>query len=33
MTDDQIESMVCFLRALTDQRYEALLDDSVICAD
>lgn len=33
MTDDQIESMICFLRALTDQRYEALLDDSVVCAD
>jgi cytochrome c peroxidase len=33
MTDVQIESMLCFLRALTDARYEALLDDSVDCAD
>jgi cytochrome c peroxidase len=33
MTDVQIEAMLCFLRALTDARYEALLDSSVDCAD
>ena len=33
MTEDDIESMLCFLRALTDERYEPLLDSSVVCAD
>lgn len=34
MTDFQVESMVCFLRLLTDQRYENLIeDDGIECAD
>lgn len=34
LTDDQVEQLVCFLRALTDQRYEALIPSNGIdCAD
>ncbi|MEM7206782.1 MAG: cytochrome c peroxidase [Pseudomonadota bacterium] len=33
MTDDQVESMVCFLRTLTDQRYEHLIKDNGISCD
>jgi hypothetical protein len=31
MTDDDVEGLVCFLRALTDQRYEHLLPDDGLC--
>ncbi len=34
LADHEIEGLVCFLRALTDQRYEHLLaDDGVDCSD
>lgn len=34
MTDDQIEAMICFLRTLTDQRYEHLIQEKgIICTD
>ena len=34
MTDLQVESMVCFLRTLTDARYEPLIEERGIgCAD
>jgi len=34
MTDNQIEAMVCFLRTLTDHRYEHLIQEKgLICAD
>jgi hypothetical protein len=33
MTDDQIDALLCFLRALTDARYESLLDSGVDCSD
>jgi len=33
MSDDDIEGLVCFLRALTDQRYEHLIpDDGIDCS-
>jgi cytochrome c peroxidase len=32
MDDADIDAMVCFLRTLTDERYEALIpDDGLIC--
>lgn len=31
MTDNDIEALECFLRALTDQRYESLLPDDGLC--
>lgn len=34
LSDDDIEALVCFLRTLTDQRYEPLIEDEGIsCAD
>ncbi|MCB9524716.1 MAG: c-type cytochrome [Myxococcales bacterium] len=34
LSDDQIEALVCFLRALTDQRWEHLVQDKgIACAD
>ena len=34
LTDLEVDSLVCFLRTLTDQRYEHLIEDKGIdCAD
>lgn len=34
LDDDRIDSLVCFLRTLTDERYESLVpDDGIDCAD
>jgi hypothetical protein len=33
MTDDQVEALVCFLRTLTDWRYEHLIQENGVNCD